>query len=393
MRKIKIVYILGALDIGGTEKQFLETLRRLDRKQFQVAILAFHCEGKVRAAIEAMEVPFTCVNFVGVPGKYKPVSYCMLYRLFRALIHYLKQEQPHIVHSYLFWPNVYGCIAAKLAGVPAVITGRRTSMEHFDLKFWPFWLQNFSNLWATTIVTNSYAAKQACLRQERWIRSEKIRVIYNGIELNRYITTTHPAEKKKHWDIPEDAFVVGIVGTLHPCKGHKNFLYAAAQVLQKFPRTFFFIIGRDIGIQDELENLAHALGIQQAVIFTGERDDLPNLFSIMDVLVSASLFEGISNALLEGMAAQRPIVATRIAGTLELIVHGETGLLVPPDDPDQLAHAIQQLLSEPELRIRLGNAGRSRVAKFFQLDTMIQQTEELYRSVTRPSCTSVGKVQ
>lgn len=387
MGKVKIVYILGALDIGGTEKQFLETLRRLDQERFQMAVIAFHCQGKVRDAIEAMGVPFTCLNFSGLPGKYHPISYVMLYKVFRELIHYLKQQQPHIVHSYLFWPNVYGCIAAKIAGVPAIITGRRTATECLDLKFWPFWLQNFCNLWVTIIVTNSYAAQQACLRQEKWIRAEKIRVIYNGIEVNQYAISSHPAEKKRRWNIPEDAPVVGIVGTLQPCKGHKNFLYAAAQVLQHFPGTFFFIIGRDLGLQGELANLAQVLNIEQSVIFTGESDDLPKLFSVIDILVSSSLFEGISNALLEGMAARKPIVATRIDGTLELILHGETGLLVPPENPEQLAQAIQQLLSDPDLRIRLGNAGRLRASTFFHIDRLMQQTEELYLSVTTPSST------
>ncbi|GAK57258.1 glycosyl transferase, group 1 [Candidatus Vecturithrix granuli] len=385
MGKIKIVYILGALDIGGTEKQFLETLRRLDQERFQMAVIAFHCQGKVRDAIEAMGVPFTCLNFSGLPGKYHPISYVMLYRLFRDLIHYLKQERPHIVHSYSFWPNVYGCLAARIAGVPAIITGRRTVTEHLDLKFWPFWLQNFCNVWATTIVTNSYAAKQACLRQEKWIRAEKIRLIYNGIDVDRDEITSNSAEKKRYWNIPEDAPVVGIIGTLQPCKGHKNFLYAAAQILQNFPRTFFFIIGRDIRLQGELESLAHVLGIEQSVIFTGECDNLPEFFSVMDILVSSSLFEGISNALLEGMAARKPIVATRIGGTLELVLHGETGLLVPPNNPEQLAHAIQQLLSDPDLRIRLGKAGHLRASTCFHIDRLMQQTEELYLSVVTVS--------
>ena len=112
MDKIKIVFILGTLDIGGTERQFLEIVRRLNRNCFEPRVLAFVCHGKLRTEIEALRISFTCLGFSGLKGKFHLGSYIQLYKVIRDIIRYLKQERPHIVQSYLFWTNIYGSIAA-----------------------------------------------------------------------------------------------------------------------------------------------------------------------------------------------------------------------------------------------------------------------------------------
>ena len=129
------------------------------------------------------------------------------------------------------------------------------------------------------------------------------------------------------------------------------------------------------------EALAEELSIHSSIVFTGERNDIPELLSMFDVQVSSSYIEGLSNAILEGMAVGNPIVATEVGGNPELIVHEQTGLLVPPEDPVCLANAIIRLLSDRALRNQLGNRAQHRVATLFQIEQMLQKTEALYDSL------------
>lgn len=379
MKKIKIIFILGTLDIGGTERQFSETVRHLNRSYFDCKVLAFHSQGKLRAELESLDIPFTSLNFSGLPGRFRVESYGQLYTFMKTMVQYLKYEQPDIVQSYLFWPNIYGSLAAKLAGVRVIITGRRNMNNVHSILHYR-WLQNFSNLWTTTVLTNSNYVKQECLRLERYVSRQKIQVVYNGVNISQY--TGHSRDETPVNTIPHQYSqrpVIGILATLHPRKRHQDFLHAAARVLTKYPQASFWLIGRDTGVYNALVRLVEELNIADSVFFAGEREDIPFLLSQIDVLVSASSREGLSNSILEGMAAAKPIVATRVGGTPELIVHEQTGLLVPPKQPQILAQAILQVLSDNTLAKRLGESARRRVVEMFSMEKMIQNVEAFYQ--------------
>ncbi len=382
MEKINIVFILGSLEIGGTERQFLEFVHRLDRSRFEPRVLAFHCHGEVRDQVEALNIPFTCLNFFGLQGRYSPSSYFQLYRLLQRIVRYLKQERPQIVQTYLFWTNVYGCIAAKIAGVPVRITGLRASMEEKYVHFPGRWLQSLSHCWATLIISNSRDVKNECLQRDTWVSDEKIQVIYNGIDLQRYVPERSCTLSKHSLGLADDAPLIGIVASLIPRKRHEDFLRAAARVQTVFPDAVFLIAGRDGGQRGGLENLARELGLGQSVRFLGERSDIPEIMKTLDVLVSTSSIEGLSNAIIEAMAMRTPVVATNIAGTSELVVDGETGLLVPLGDISRLSEAILRVLNDHALRVNMGNAGRQRVEALFQMDRMVRQTEAVYERLT-----------
>jgi glycosyltransferase involved in cell wall biosynthesis len=295
----------------------------------------------------------------------------------------LRQERPHIVQSYLFWANIYGSLAAKIAEVPIIVTGRRELPDISLVKFHYRWLQNFSNLWTTAIIANSHTVKRLCLEQERYVDEKKVTVIYNGIDLTRYANHAGNTDKKRAFHIPPHHHVIGIIARLRRYKGHLDFLNAAAQILRSYPNTTFLLVGRDDGLKPELECLAKQLHLSESVIFTGERHDIPDMLSMCDILVSSSLTEGLSNAILEGMALGKAVVATNVGGTPELVIHEQTGLLVPPSTPTLLAEAIIRLLANPELRSRLGHAGLKRVETLFDLKRMVHQTETCYEELFR----------
>lgn len=379
MNSIKIVYILGTLEIGGTERQFIELVQGLDRQRFHISVLSFECVGPLRTIIEATNIPFTCLDFSGLQGKFHLITYRQLYHLFRDMVHYLKREHPQIVQTYLFWTNVYGSIAAKLAGVPVIVTGRRGIMETSYKTFHRQWLQNLSNVYATAILTNSHVVKQECLQRDIAVSEEKIQVIHNGIRSELYCQSFEQTAKRQELSIPAKSAVIGMIATIHPNKRHEDMLRAIPLIKQWHPQTVFVFVGRDGGALESLEKLASKLGVQASVRFVGERRDIPEILAVFDILVLLSEGEGLSNALLEGMAAGKPIVATDVAGNPEVVIHERTGLLIPSHQPNRLADAIVRLLDNPDLRTQFGSAGRDRVQTHFRVERMVSQTESLYQ--------------
>ncbi len=295
-----------------------------------------------------------------------------------GLIAYLRQEQPDIVQTYLFWANIYGCIAAKFAGTPVIITGRRGLSEQDILRPYYRWLLALSNRWATIVLTNSEAVKQHSLTHESGISAEKIRVVHNGVDCQRYRAAVDVQEKKRALGISPDAPIIGIVSNLRDCKGLEDAVEAAALVSRTFPSAVWLFIGRDDGLLPELTEQARRLGVLQAVRFLGQRDDVPELLAMMDMLLSSSHSEGLSNSILEGMAAGKAIIATHVGGAAELIEDGQTGVLIPDRNSAAMAHEIERLLRDPALREQFGDRARKKAQGQFSFEQMVRRVESLY---------------
>ena len=385
MSPIKVVFTLGPLDMGGTERQVVETIRRLNRARFAPVVLAFKSQGVVRAELERLGIPVAGIELARTAGLYHPVSYARIASFFLRMIRYFHREKPLVVHSYLSWTNILAGVAAKIAGVPILITGRRSTVDNAYMPFPPFYqgLEDFTNLLTSAVVANSQVVLQECLRRERFLSIAKTHVIYNGILPTLYQATSNPQEGRQQFDIPASHHIVGMLATLHPRKGHNVFLQAAKIIVNTHPDVTFLFIGRDTGIRGELEALTTQLDLRAHVRFLGERHDIPEMLALFDVQVSASFLEGLSNSLLEGMAAGNPVVATNAGGNTELVVPDVTGLIVPRNDPDQLANAIVCLLDNPDLRRRMGQAAYERVCSEFHMDRMIVRTEQLYEELLK----------
>lgn len=381
MEKIKIVFILGTLHADGAQKQFVELVRRMDRRRFDLRVLAFQGQGGIRADLDALNIPCESLEFVGLKGKFRIESYWQLSRLLVAMTGYLRRERPQIVQSYLFWTNIYGCLAAKITGAPVMVTSRYSMTDTQYLKPLYMRLQNLANRWTTAIIANAQAVKEDCLRYEKCVTPEMIRVIYNGVDLDRYAPKSPDPAIRAALEIPVNAPLVGVIGTLSPYKNHQNFLRAASIVLQQIPAARFLLIGRDEGLLAPLQALAETLRIRRAVTFAGERKDMPEIIASLDVVVSSSSIEGFSNAILEGMAMGKPVVATAVGGSPEIVRHGETGFLVPSGDPAQLAERMAHLLGDAALREQMGRAGRSRVAAQFAMPNLINETSRFYEEL------------
>jgi glycosyltransferase involved in cell wall biosynthesis len=173
--------------------------------------------------------------------------------------------------------------------------------------------------------------------------------------------------------------VIGVVGSLYPVKGHHHLLAAVPQVLRVYPQATFLIVGKG-DLEDSLREEVMRRGLERAVRFLGYREDVPNLLSIMDIFVLPSLSEGLSLALLEAMAAGKPVVATNVGGNPELVRDGVTGFSVPPQDPDAIAGGILSLLGDERRRKIFGDNGRQRVKQYFSLEAMADNYQKLYET-------------
>jgi len=364
---IRVLFIIDELDVGGTEQQILELVKRLDRRAFVPIVCCFR-PGRVAREIEAAGV---AVFALRKRAKIDPVLVGTLARLMR-------RERIDLVQTYLFTANTWGRLAAILAGVPVIISSER-NVDMWEERYKQR-LGTWLDRWTSSTIANSRAVGDYLV--SKGLPREKIRVIYNGVDFTRFEAPVTPDTTKAELGIPLHHAVVGLVARLEPQKDPRVFLRAAAIIAKKHSAVSFLVIGGG-SLLPELEREAEALGLGARAVFTGPTREVPALLAACDVSVNSSVKEGMSNTVMESMAAGKPMVATRVGGNAELIQDGETGLLVPPRDPVALARAILRILEDPPLAKAMGREARARIAEGCSVDAMVQATEQLYRDAVR----------
>ena len=185
---------------------------------------------------------------------------------------------------------------------------------------------------------------------------------------------------KQELGIDNSDRIIGCVGTLRSVKGHKYLIQAIPLILDKFPHTRLVLVG-DGPLRSELERLAEKLKVRERIMFLGYRPDVSELMNIFDIFILPSLSEGLSNVLLEAMAASKPVIATNVGGNPEVVEDGRTGLLVPPKDPKKIAEAVNELLDNKNKRLEMGKAGLERVKEKFSISKTVREYKEVYLEV------------
>lgn len=376
MVPIKVLYVIGSLGVGGAEGHLVQVIRNLDRQVFAPHVFCLSEGGPLAAALEEIGVPVTICGLRGLRDRPPLAVLKILYGIWKAI----RKERPDIVHAYLYWANVIGGTLGRLAGAPVVITSRRSLGLFKNGKPHYQWVENLVNAWTDAVTVNSRGVQEDVLARERFVR-RKLHLIYNGVEWERF-SNPPPAELASHLRsellIPPGVPVIGCVANLIHYKGHSDLLQATAQVLRVVPEARLVLVGRDGGVRGSLEEQAAALGIQDRVIFTGSRQDVSSLVHLFDVQVLASHEEGFSNVVLEAMAAERPLVVTRVGGNPEAVLNGETGTVVAPRQPEHLAAAILEYLQDRTAARAVGQRARERVINHFSVESMMTRLTSLY---------------
>lgn len=342
---------------------------RLDRSRFDVHVASLQRTGPLYAEMASCGLPLTSYP---IKSFLRPGTLRQQLR-FAA---YLKHEAIDIVHAYGFYPIVFAVPVARLAGSRVVMASIRDSGDPWTGA--QRLVQRCASRLAHCVLVNATAVR-ARLRAEGHAR-RAIAVIRNGVDVDRFAPRPSDDALRSTLGVPSRAPLVVAVGRLNPMKGIDDFLKAIALLAGRFAEARFVIVG-DGASRRELEEQARRLGLAGRVVFTGTRLDVAAILSQAAISVAPSLSEGLSNVVLESMAAGVPVVATRVGGTPEILDDGVTGLLVPPCDSQALSGAIGRLLGDEALAQRLGDAARARAVNRFSMEQMVHQTEGLYRAL------------
>jgi len=346
---------------------------RLDPARFEVHVASLQKEGPLYGEMASCGLP---LNSYPIRGFLRPGTLRQQLR-FAA---YLKRETIDIVHAYGFYPIVFAVPIARLAGTRVVIASIRDSGDPWTRS--QRLVQMCASRMAHCVLVNATAVR-ARLRAGGHAR-RAIAVIRNGVDVDLFAPRPPDESLRSSLGLPPRAPLVVAVSRLNPMKGIDDYLKAVALLADRFAQARFVIVG-DGASRRELEEQARRLGIGERVVFTGTRLDVAAILSQATVSVAPSLSEGLSNVVLESMAAGAPVVATRVGGTPEILEDGVTGLLVPPCDAPALAGAIGRLLGDAALARRLGEAARSRALQRFSMQHMVRETEGLYRALLEGS--------
>jgi glycosyltransferase involved in cell wall biosynthesis len=304
-----------------------------------------------------------------------------VYQLLRMAA-FLRRERIDVVHAHDLWSNLMGVPAARLAGVPVIISSQR-DLSHFEWYsgFRRVCLRRIQNL-SSAVLANATPIRDSLL-SEGVFAPEKIRVIHNGVDTERFRRARRNRERL--FPTAGSGKLVVLVGNMHSdVKGHPWLIAAAPAIVQEFPETRFVLAG-DGEARGEFERQVAELGLQNNFLFLGRRSDIPDVLASCDIGVLPSKAEGLPNAILEYMAAGLPVVASRVGGNSELIQDGVTGLLVPAQDSEALAKALLTLLRSSELCQRVAENGRRTATQDFSYERLIQEVDSLYTELLQRS--------
>lgn len=361
----KVLQLIPTLDRSGAEKQAAILARGLPRDRFRVEVAALTRLGPLAEELEAAGVP---VTLIGKRLKIDP--FCL-----GRIVRFIRDKKFDVVHTWIFAANCYGRVAARRAGVRVVVTSEMAvdlwkGRGHFAID------RRLARI-TDRIVGNSQAVVD--FYRDQGIPSDKLAMIRSGIEpfdppaIDR-------AEVRGEFGVSSDQPLVVYAGRLAPQKGLDDLLFALDLLQHVMPDVRTLIVGAG-PLRTELEELARMHKLEDKVRFLGHREDVPRLFSAADVVVLPSLYEGLPNVVLEAMMCGKPVVATSAPGTTEVVVDGETGLLVPPRKPAEITRALRAIILDPERAAAIGRAGRERALADFTATAMIDRFAQLYQEI------------
>lgn len=376
MSDYNILHIVRWLGIGGSEKVVFDLITHRDKKRFKSLVCAFQ-GGEKEEDYRKKQIKFQIVK------KQRSLDFIFLFKI----INLIRKGKVDLVHCHEIPSTVYGGLAAKLSGVPIVITvhGRSAFIVKEGVK-----ALQYAQRFGARIIAVSDGIKSDLVR-DVGIKDASITTIYNGIDTNEYSMVGDQDELIKGGELFLNSWpVLGSVGNLRQEKGHRYLIQSLPKVLKEYPKLKLVIIG-DGELKDNLVDLTQKLCVDRNVHFLGHRLDVPQLMKTFDILVQPSLTEGISIVILEAMASSRPVIATDVGGNSSLIVNGLTGLLIPSKDPDSISNAIIDLLENEDKRITMGKEGFERVKKRFSLQKTVSEYEKVYLSLIKKGNDSQGR--
>lgn len=361
---MKIIYIIDDLKVSGAQTHLLRLVNGLCQHTNVEVVALGPCSSKISEQFDSR----VAIHFFDMDSVRAPSFWCSFF----SLVKYLHRKRPDIVHTYLNTANVFGLLAARISGTRRVVTSRRDIGCFRTGRI--AWLETILSRYLANHVFCVCAAVARRVEDLEKVPVEKLNFIYNGVDANLYV----PKEKINK----DKPLKFGVVASINrEEKGHRDYIEAAAEANAARPGFAQFYLAGDGPLRTVLEDLVKKKGLDTVTFFAGEVKDIDAFLSDIDVLVVPSHTEGISNALLEGMAKGLPAIATAVDGNLEVMVHKVTGIMVPPSSPALLREAFFYFADNRDQLKKLGAASRARISEHFSLSKMVENYLKAYETL------------
>jgi glycosyltransferase involved in cell wall biosynthesis len=372
-KPIKVCHIAHGDLWAGAEVQLVTLLEGLVRdSRLELSAIVLN-DGRLACEIKKLGVPVTVLSE-------EQYNSC---RLFMNLVAILRRQRPELVHTHKYKDNILGTAAAAAVGIRNVVRVVHGMTEPFSgmayIKMMGY--ESVDRL-ITRLKVKRLIAVSEDIESDlgRRYGVHKVVQIHNGINLRRVGVTQHREHMRRSIGFQSGDRVIGTVGRLTPVKGHNILLQAAGSLIRKRGNVKVLIVG-DGPLKATLTQLVHDLRIEKEVVLAGQRDDVYDLVNCMDVFVLPSFHEGIPMVLLEALALKCPVVASRVGGIPEVVMHGVGGFLVSPGNAAELEQGLVRILEDELYAKSLAEAGRSRVEEEFSANVMAERTADLYCSL------------
>jgi glycosyltransferase involved in cell wall biosynthesis len=373
MHPINLLYVITKLELGGAQTQLLNLIGHLDKTKFRLFLFTARDGVLIKEASS-------------IPGLTLKKSRCLGRRInpFRDLLAlieicwFIKKNDIDIVHTHSSKAGILGRWAARLARVEVIIHtvhGWSFNVYQSNLRRLFFiWLERLAAQFTDKlIVVSNYDQREGL---DNRIGSEnKYALIRYGIDYAKF--NLREKSIRSEFGIGTEDLLVGMVACFKPQKAPQDFIKLAFSVKQTMPHVKFILVGDGV-LRPDIERLIERLQLQQQIILTGWRRDIPRLLSALDIFLLTSLWEGLPIAVLEAMASSKPVISTQTGGVGEIVVEGKSGFLALPHDTNKLAQNLIVLLKDEGLRIRIGENARQALDSHFALSTMVESHKNLY---------------
>ncbi|MBN1466501.1 glycosyltransferase [candidate division KSB1 bacterium] len=364
--KIKVLQLVEGFNFGGAETKLLELVKHMDDDRFETTVISLGLGNEIEELFHQLDCRVMTFQ------RQKQVDFSLL----RRVRNFIRDERIDIVMTTLFYADVLGALAGHSSGAKGVFSWETISSPKW-LTPHRLWSYRYAIRNADRVISVSKATAE-WLVEKRKVAADKVMIIPYGVNLDKFNPHIKSIQRKDI-GLQEDDIIVGQVSRLDEQKGHTFLINAAPIIIAQQPRVKFVLVG-DGPLRLELMHKIDQMGLHDYFIFLGFRRDVPDLLPLFDLFVLPSLYEGLPNVVLEAMACGLPVVATPVDGTKEAVVDGQTGILVPVGDPYRLANSILSVISNEQLKKRLGMKGRRRVEDEFSLDDQVNRFECLYEA-------------
>ena len=358
--KLKILFIHGITEIGGAERELLLILSELPSLGYQ-PVVACPAQGPLVQELDRRKIEH---HAIAMPPWRKLLAYPKRASAVRVLREVIMTKRPLVLHVNDIWwvPQTLRAVAGFRIPIVAHVRQeidppkvRRYELNELDRVF-PVSRQIQRSLEAGGVLP------------------ERLRVIYSGLDTSAVPVQADGHQIRHEFGIPVDVPLIGTVGNLFPRKGYEVMLRALPTILKSLPELHYLVVGGgNAAYETRLRSLVKELGVANRVHFAGFQDPVYSYLAAIDLYVHPALTEGFGIAVLEAMAMRKPVVATATGGLPEIVQDGETGIVVLPGDPDALAQSVSELLQDSARCRQLGEAGRTRVATHFTVESMMDQ--------------------